>query len=254
MTDIICDTMIWYELGKKTIGKPDHMKYNLVCTYLTFVELAFTPNILKTLPEVRAAVQAIFDSKAKLILQFPIEDYRSYLSKEIPEPFDVESDVVFGFIRMIYNSKNLPHLRTNKNFNDLLWLIETRRTGKSDYSAFKNEVKAIEQDLRFVYKKYYNQQDNQKEFRQKFLFSLNNLSLKQYSEAEVDWVAISFYEKVFMSYLRKLRVSFQKHKANDEPDLDNMMYVRPGNKYWTLEKGWLQIFKEEKLQEYQYLY
>ncbi len=252
MQEIICDTMIWYGLANKSLQRPDPKKFKLVCTYLTFLELALTSNILKSFSEVQSAIQAIIDNEPKLILQFPIENYRSQLFKETIKPFKPEDDLIFGFITMVFNSENLEHLKSSPNFKDLLWAIEARRLGKADYSIFKNNLKSILQDAKMAYKKYYDKDLNREEFRKNFLYELNETQLIKIPATEVDWALIEFYEKVRMNYMRKYRVSFQKHKANDKPDLDNMLYVRPGQKYWTLEKTWLNIFKEEKLEEYVY--
>lgn len=252
MQEIICDTMIWYGLANKSLQHPDPKKYKLVCTYVTFVELALTPNILRKLPDVQNALKAIFDNQPKLILEFPIAHYRRALKKEIQQPFKPDEDLIFGFIRIIYNSKNIEQLKNSPNFKDLLWAITARRLGKDDYSIFKNNLKSILQDAKTAYKKYYDKDLNKEEFRKNFLYELNETQLIKIPATEVDWALIEFYEKVRMNYMRKYRVSFQKHKANDKPDLDNMLYVRPGQKYWTLEKTWLNIFKEEKLEEYVY--
>ncbi|MBL0281926.1 MAG: hypothetical protein IPQ11_16530 [Bacteroidetes bacterium] len=43
-----------------------------------------------------------------------------------------------------------------------------------------------------------------------------------------------------------------KADRNDENDLQNMIYVQPGDLYWTLEKRWLSIIREIKLDKYLY--
>ena len=44
-----------------------------------------------------------------------------------------------------------------------------------------------------------------------------------------------------------------KADINDKNDLKNIIYVQPTYLYWTLEKRWLTIAKEIRLEKYLYL-
>lgn len=245
--------MIWYGLANKTLQKPDSNKYRLVCTHASLAELAFTPNILTNLPLVQKAITAIFENEPKLILQDPLQFFRNNNDDITPEPFKVEEDLIFRFLKMIYQCKDLDELRHYKDFKDLLSIVEIRKVNKMESVDFYNKLNGISKEIKGTLKRFFTKEINQSKFRKKFIFKLNQTSNRQYSSKDINWNFLEFYENMSMGHDRNMILSQQKQDENDEIDLGIMMYVMPTNKYWTLEKRWLQLCKQIKLEKYLYL-
>lgn len=61
------------------------------------------------------------------------------------------------------------------------------------------------------------------------------------------------YEQTWASLYVELCVSKMKIQANDLYDLSNLVYVSPGDKYWTKEKRWQRIIQDTVLGQGKYL-
>lgn len=76
--------------------------------------------------------------------------------------------------------------------------------------------------------------------------------MKKDLAGQVNWEKFELHEKVGARYMRNMYLTRMKADRNDENDLQNMIYVQPGDLYWTLEKRWLSIIREIKLDKYLY--
>ncbi len=251
MTRIVCDTMIWYELGKGKLKLPDPSRYTLVCTYLSLMELAFTANNFRKLDEVQSSVNQIFNLMPELILKFPFDHARTIIDKNYRPNFNIEEDLVFGFLIVLLNSPKEGLL--DNEFKGQLLSISTKRKENSDsWSKFLNNLHYRPKEIKKVYKNYYSEEWLKSRFQDRFVLQLYQLSEVSYSPADIDWTNFEFYQRVYMQHYRNLRISNRKVDSNDENDLKNMIYVQATDLYWTLEKRWLSIAKETKLENHLY--
>jgi hypothetical protein len=244
--------MIWYYLSKGKLQIPDPQKYTLVCTYLTLTELAFTPNNFRKLDEVQDAIKKIFNLKPELILLYPFDHARTLVDENYKPEFKVEEDLVFAFLRVLLNHPN-DGLLNNKFKGQLLDVVARRKENSADWSDFLNELNQPTKEISWVFKKHHSQEQEKSRLQGWFILQLNQLSDNTYSTDVVDWRNFEFYENVYRRYHRNLLVSKMKADINDNNDLENMIYVQPADLYWTLEKRWLTIAKESKVEKYLYL-
>lgn len=252
MTRIVCDTMIWYYLSKGEVKIPDPKKYILVCTYLTLTELAFTPNNFKKLEQVQDAVRQILNSEPKLKLLHPFDHARTLVDKNLQPEFDIESDLVFGFLRVLINHSK-DGLINNKFKDQLLDISTKRKENGGDWATFLNNLNEPSKEISRVLKKYHSEEWQTLKFKEWFVFQLNQLNDTFYTSDIINWNDFEFYEGVYKRYHRNLLISKMKADINDDNDLKNMIYVQPTNLYWTSEKRWKTIAKEANLEKYLYL-
>jgi hypothetical protein len=242
--------MIWYELSKNRLHVPNPEKYTLVCTYLSLMELAFTPNNFKNLEEVQNVIRKILSVEPELIMQSPVSYARGLIDSDFKVEYKVEEDLVMGFLRVLLNH---PKDGLNNEFRNQLNSITSIRTkNNDDWANFQNELYKPSKEMSHILKKYSTAESYQKYFKSKFAFLVNQYSPRRYSKDQIDWDKFELYEKVSERYLRNMDISKLKADRNDENDLKNMIYVQPEDKYWTLEKRWLSMIKEIKLDEYLY--
>jgi hypothetical protein len=244
--------MIWYELSKGKLRIPDPSKYTLVCTYLTLMELAFSPNNFNKLNEVQNAIRQILDCEPELILLDPYKYARTLFDETYNPDFNIEDDLVFAFLRGIINHPT-EGLIENEFKRQLSDIIKIRKENSADWSNFLNRLYGTTKETSRIFKKYRLDTQDQFKHQNSLILELNEIFGTSYSNDNIDWAFLSFYEKIYTRYRRNLIVSQMKADINDENDLKNMIYVHPTDLYWTLEKRWLAIAKEMKLEEYLYL-
>lgn len=215
------------------------------------MELAFTPNNFSKLDEVQEAVKTILSLKPEFIIPHPFDHARTIIDTNFKPEFKIEEDLVFGFLRVILNHPK-DGLLENKFKEQLSAFSTTRKENSVEWSDFLNEFKPSP-DVAWVFKKYYSDDWEQTKFKEWFVFQLNQLSDNTYSTEAIDWKNFEFYETIYKRYHRNLLTSKMKADANDDNDLKNMIYVQPTDLYWTLEKRWLAIAKEGKIDKYLYI-
>lgn len=135
MTRIICDTMIWYNLSNGKLKNPDPNRYTLVCTYLSLMELAFSPNNFKKLNEVQDTVKMILSLEPEFILTYPFGHARTLIDKNFKPEFNIEEDLVFGFLRVLLNHPK-EGLLENKFKEQLSDITATRKENSNDWVTF----------------------------------------------------------------------------------------------------------------------
>lgn len=251
MTRIICDTMIWYELSKNTIQVPDPKQYTLVCTKLSLMELAFSPNNLIKLAEVQAAIREIVKVKPQIILHYPWDHATSLIDKDFEFDFEIEEDLAIGYLNFLLNhpKEELFPDSFKENLEDI---SSTRRKNFQEWADFLNNLYGRNNEIKRTLKKYSDANRHLLDFKKWFIHKLNERELGTYSVDTFPWEQFEFYTSIGASYMRKMMFSRMKADGNDENDLRNMIYAQPGDKYWTLEKRWNNLAKEAKMTKYLY--
>jgi hypothetical protein len=244
--------MIWYELSKNRIRVPNRDRYTLICTHLSLTELALTGNLFGNLEEVQKAVRAILSVECDFNMHYPLDHARKLIDKDFVFKYNIEEDLVMAFIRAILNQPK-EGLIENSLKQHLLKISARRQENSNDWSDFINKLNQPMKDISYILKRYREENSYQENFKKTFLFHLNQLSEKEYTDNLIDWSLFELYEKVGARYHRNMLLSKMKADRNDESDLKNMIYVQPGDKYWTLEKRWLSIIKEVSLEQYLYI-
>jgi hypothetical protein len=252
MTRIICDTMIWYNLSKNKLQVPDPKQYKLVCTYLSLMELAFTPNSFNNLDEIQETIKCIIELKPELIMHDPTSYAKAIIDPDFNYEYEKEEDIVTGFLKVLLNHPKEGLLK-NEFKVQLANISSTRKEKGSEWADFLNDCYKGSKEISYILKKYSTDADDRKKIRKWFVLQLNQTSKINYSLEQIRWEHFEFYEKVGARYMRNMYLTKMKADRNDENDLKNMFYVQPTDKYWTLEKRWLQMVKEIKFDRYLYV-
>ncbi|HQS35839.1 MAG: hypothetical protein B7Y11_12820 [Sphingobacteriia bacterium 24-36-13] len=154
-----------------------------------------------------------------------------------------------GFLRIILNQPG--ETLADGNFKNYLTDIAARRKENSiDWANFQNDLYKLPGVHKSILKKYEGSEMDLLESRKWLLLQLNQLNEKELDFSAIDWSGFELYENVHAKYIRNLQISNLRADRNDENDLKNMLYVQPREKYWTLEKRWLSIIREIKMEKY----
>lgn len=252
--NVICDTNIWYYLADGTID-PDNLKnQSLVATFYNFEELITSPNTLTNFQQVRKAAKAIVDHSDKLIL----ENAFLYLANLIDPRFEDK--------RYSYNLgiRNWAEIKRMAALDDSFQLSSELRAAYQMTAASRvnngKDVAQIEND--FVQKvkthsKKVWKENSSKYFRERFkgiVFELNDY-MKVFSDGKIEFKTtqlnnIEFFITAFLQFSRNLEIAKWVVQPNDAYDLYNLIYVRPGDKYFTREKRWKNLINEAGIGHY----
>ncbi len=252
MKRVICDTMIWYNLSRGKLDVPDASQYKLVCTFLSLMELAFTPNCFKNLKDLKETIRFIIELKPDFILYHPTDYIKTIIDNNFTTYSDNLIKLVANFLGVLKNHPD-EGLLENQFKSQISDIIEIRKKNQSEWADFLNELYGTAKLDNWIFKKYPLRDLELKHFRDLFLREINSeceFTKIIYQEDSIDWLKFEFYEKVYRVYYRKLLISRMKAEGNDEYDLKNMIYVQPNDLYWTLEKRWLNIIREAKVENY----
>lgn len=243
--------MIWYELSKNRIQIPDPNQYILVCTYLSLMELAFSPNNLKNLSEVQEAIRLILKVKPEIIMANPWDHAKFLIDDDFQHEHEIESNITLAFLRILLNHPK-EGLIPNSFKHHLENISTIRKKNMAEWAEFINKLYQNDAELRTAFKKYSQKDSDLLYFKKWFLYRLNVFEEDKFSFDKMPWKLFEFYTSIGAYYMRTMKLSRMKADGNDENDLRNMIYVQPGDKYWTLEKKWLTFAREAKMSHYLY--
>jgi len=242
--EIICDTHIWYGIGRGDIQIPPKVK--LVATYNSIDEFSRTQNLVKYPEYTMKGVQAMFKySREHAIYEPPL----IYLKK--------------------LSDKNYAY-DVRENLNNILQFTEKIAKGfaidlskTEEYSQFcsdrKNDLMSVSQIFNDQAKQIKTNIKDLKTHRKENSIFLNrdliSLFVAKASKTDglpkdFDWKQIELFENVLKLYFNALETGEFQSEPNDWYDLFLLIYVQPGRKVWTKEKRWLRLIKAAGLEHY----
>lgn len=252
---IICDTNIWYNLGDGRIDSKVAEENHLVATFYTFEELNTTYNILNDSDKVIKTSQAIIQYSKEQILENAI----LYLARTM-DKFFVDERYTYNLGMRNWNEVRLL-ARTPVGSKFPQWVVDmyeenikNREKEGVDIAKAENLLSdSVRQEAKKAYKK-----DKQNYFDAvaNNIVSLLGLYLKEFTKEKVEFPSDYKFEQIelflnaYVEYFFRLDVGGMRVQANDAYDLYNLIYVKPGMKYWTLENRWLTIIKDSGMGHY----
>jgi hypothetical protein len=252
--EVICDTNIWYNIGNGTIKPEDFEGYSLVATFYTFEELLTSHNLLKNFQNVRRAAKAIVTYSNKQIL----ENGFLYLARMI-DPFFEDTRYNYslgirnwGEVRAIANQDAAFTLSPELEV-EYLKNIQNSDTVSTDVAKLENQFVA---DVK-KHSKQLKEKDEKKYLRKRFQGILSELDdyLKEFSYGKIQLDKgqiknIELFLTTSLQFSRSLEISGMVVKPHDIYDLYNLIYTKPGMKYFTLENRWKRLISDGGLSNY----
>jgi hypothetical protein len=255
--EIICDTNIWYNLGNGTLKNDQLTKTSLVATFYNFEELITSPNISTDFQKVRSAAKAIVNHSSKQML----ENAFLYMARII--------DPLFEDKRYSYNLgvRNWGEIRSIAALDDSFQLtpefikeyqknIQNRIGQGETVATIENQ---FAQSVKSHSKKLWKERP-EKYYKERFrgiLLELNDY-LKMFSDDKINLQNkniknFELFLTAFLQLSRNAEIAKWKIQPNDTYDLYNLIYVKPGDKYFTMEKRWINLITEVGLSHYLFI-
>lgn len=257
---VICDTMIWYEIGKGNIDVTKLEGVELIATGINIQEISSTENLLSELDLVKSALKGMENHHSQIIeyepwdylLTFHVDkDYEPISREKYLKDLKAFELLIDGIVDADFDDEQkLKELNVLiKTFNDPIkdltanmneGLIKVRERGSEKYGSRKAFVKHL--------------QANENSFLEimdmfKEIFAARLGIPKTELDNSINW---DNFELLFRTwdfyYKEKTIVSNAKFHENDFFDLTNMAYVGKDDLYWTMEKNpWLRILNANEV-------
>ena len=245
--EIICDTHIWYNLGRGMIDN-SKIKENdiLVATHLSIYELCFTENYLGNFEDTQNAVRAMFKYSAKNAIFEPPFAYLKVVSDR-NYVYDIhQHSNIFKFSEKIAQGYSIE--KTEEFASE----VKARKHELEEMTNFCNEC--VQNQIKPNIK---NKENHRKEnsilLNRQLINQLVAMQTKSDGlSVDFDWKRIELFEQVLKLYFNELETGAKMAKPNDWFDLFLLLYVNPNRKIWTREGYWKQLIKQAGFEEYLY--
>ena len=253
---VICDTMIWYEIGEGKINIDKLKGVDLIATGNNIQEISSTENLLSEVDLVKKALKALESHNSEIIEYEPWDYLLTFHVKVDYHPISRESYLsnlkTFEFLIDGIVDNELSDVQKLKELNELIkafnepiqtltktmneGLIKVREKGAEKYGSRKAFVKHLQGNDNSFW-------EIMEMFKDIFASKLN-LDRSELDN-KIDWNNFELLFRTWDLYFKeKTIVSNSKFHENDFYDLTNMAYVGQGDFYWTLETNpWVRIMK-----------
>ena len=248
MKELVCDTNIWYELGTNP-PSADFLKNNsLIGTFHAIDELSRTPILISHYASVQKAIQSLMTYSKRTIYEPPF----IYLKRQNKPAFAFnpvsELKQILLFTRAIANGENL----IEEKKTDYEKHCENRRVNlQSAADFFNSEAAKIKPKIKDPDK--HRKEDSIPINRDFISFCVASETKDSGLDESFNWTSIELFESVLKMVFNDLETGAIKLTANDWYDLFNLIYVKPGQLYWTKEKKWINFIKRAGMEKYLFI-
>jgi len=252
MYDLICDTNVWYQIANKNIKPSDLEGLHLYGTDITCTELSSTPRLISDLTLITNVVKAMNKYHHKMIMANPVEHLIKIFFNDYVQ--DVERwDQRLNSFNILMNAdlSTIPEESIIIAQHQINQIVET--LNKFADNINEGLIKIRERILKLEGRKKHIKADHLKTWKEFISEFVRSYSL-EYCDREYvidiednNWNQVECFIHTWEKYFKLLESENRKFDRNDWADLFNLVYVQPGFKYWTFEKKWNYILKEDKL-------
>lgn len=245
---IICDTNIFYGIGDGSIDLSKiNSKSKLGVSQINLQELTITYTILNNEALVRNAIRSSFryhqierfEPPLIYLKQLSDKSYYYDTKREQSQFLEFTSKIANGY--SIDKDKKVKFTSVCKQREDDL---------KTAAAFFNNEAAKIKPKIKD--KKRHRLEDPTKLNRSLINLFVTSITKDKGISTSFKWEKIELFENALREFLFELETGAKKVTPNDWNDLFQLIYVQPGEKYWTKEKYWIQLIKKAGMQKYLY--
>ena len=239
---IICDTNIWYGFasGKLDFNKFSHL--HLTPTYTNLRELVITENVILNYELVKNALRYLMKLKGRLNLSHPflhIAEINSFTHK-------IRNDGALELLNqaeIIANSLSLSDLGLNYTIANI-----------------QMEKKYLEQVPIFIRDGLTktDQLQIRKHDQTEKMYYMTSMLVNQFINNKgrlltIDSAKNELLLRTWSCFFNEMQIQINM-KGNDWYDFYILSYVQPNDKYWTLERRWLNLIRTAGCENYLFQY
>lgn len=238
---IVTDTNIWYRIAEGQISIELAKRLPLAVTAISIIELTSSPklNTEDGKKKVLSACRAIIRANPFYLRLLPYEfAANEYLGKKLKKKISI------GFFHEMCKNKFI-----DININERIGY----RNGRVNAfrSQLMDQIKQVHSDKSI--KKRLNQPQEAIDISANdFIIEIGetlgiNSRKVNYKRLMNRGSGLDLYLRARDRFNQVLSLEGQQPANNDQFDITNLLYVRKGDLYWTLDKKWLNFIKEVKM-------
>ncbi|MBL7920462.1 MAG: hypothetical protein JNJ40_09120 [Bacteroidia bacterium] len=246
--DIICDTNIWYNIG---MGNIDLSKLSsddkLIGNYNNIDELAHTTQIISFPDVTRKAIQSLYNSAHKIILDPPFIHLIKLHNPDFKIDMQDHIEPMVEFTKAISQGSNIDSSKIDefKTYNE-----ERKKILQEAANTLNNEADTIKKAIKN--KNFKNKEDRMPSVRELISTYASEQRGGQHLPSDYDWSKIELLENVILEFFAGLEKGAYRTTANDWYDFFQLAYVQPGQKIWTMESKWNNMIDAAGMNKYRY--
>ena len=235
---VIADTNVWYAFGNENSLLEKAEKFNFCPTYVNINELVKSLNIIDKPELSRSAIQSIFHFKDNVIYEPPLI-YLAKLHKAFE--FDPSKEIidVLNFSTMLAKGHEVKEDKKT----ELREFLEEKRAEYIKTSNFFNE------EAEKVGERIKNKKEHRKKDTHQLTMGFLDFCVKTATNGNVslhgfDPNKTELLVRTLDHFFMQVETTRMKIQEGDWFDFTILAYVQPGDKYYTLEKRWINLIKE----------
>lgn len=228
---VICDTSVWYHMAEGKITPDEYRGYKLIGTFMNAYELSRTPAIVEK-PEIwRNATKFFFENSSNFRCLDPV----NYIKMVSKISFDnLGERQVLKVLRMVQERQS------QYKYDTLEKIYEYKEELEVDANEVMNQVIDFRNGIKNSGPKEYGKYKRKATFpenRQKHLIITKDLFSMLMGDVKVEWGHVQLFQDTYDEWLMQLsRIDNLRMTNNDWIDVFNLVYVKPGEYYWTKDE------------------
>jgi hypothetical protein len=246
---VICDTNIWYRFADGSIStKLIIQGQNLFASQVAISEIGKSLKNLNARALQLKTIRLLFKYKSGEIHYPPIVFMLKLFNPKLKYDVMEFHGPLLRFTQMIANGGTI-----RKEDEELFlqinqaWVEEKKDVAKS----LNDLIKGVKSGIKDIDE--YASRDNLEDVKGVIGFFVNQ---NPYGEVQIredfDWTKMELFLKVLGYYIKKIITTKQNIKPNDVDDLFQLIYVMPGDKFWTRDGPLKRLIREPGMEEYLY--
>lgn len=239
---VMCDTNVWYH-AKHFHGRDSGTRY--VATFLNLLELCRAPKLLSNVEVTRRACRQLMENRSGICGYGPLHviAYVSGLQFEFEDAAFVQD--CENFIAAVADGDEIDPMNRGR-FRELVeW-----QHGKSQRVADQFNAVALE----------YREQPVKIRTSPADRSSTQSIITKFVGHAvgyelipeQIKWEEVELLLHTMHALLLDFEATERMWEANDINDLFNLAYVGQGELYWTMDRSWVHMIKQARMEHYLY--
>lgn len=245
---IICDTNVWYGLGDGTISISEIIaRSSLVAIQVNIREFTFTYNLLNNEDLARNAIKAAFKYHSIERFEPPLIYLKKLSDRKYSYNTKKEQSQFMVFTSLIARGHSID----DKRKSDFKKVCDNVKSNlESATVLFNTEAEKIH--IKIKDKKKHRSADTLELNRGLINLFVQNVTKDHGLDEKFDWRKIELFEYVLKEVLFDLETGAKRMTVKDWMDLFQLIYVQPGEKYWTRENYWLEQISKVGMTKYLY--
>lgn len=238
---VVCDLNVWYDHDRSQRGAG----VTQVGTWMNVFELAQTPNWFKKLEFTRAAAISLINESGELRMDNPWARVAALSKMSFVGANDYSAEDRLEFLSLMANGSSL----TEDGLVKLRARIDDRKQSLVGLAEGLGKATRAIREVGGVLNV------NSTRIQTDVLRSLLSIELNKWAGELVDPDDVNWADiELFMNALHEFVFGVDSIKSspagNDFGDLFNLLYVNPGERYWTNEKYWNRVIKRAGMGHY----